>query len=163
MIPEAELIEKEIVLRQLKLPPDVKMARSSLLRWFSLSLGLISPEETRQTAFLVLDAFLHSTFTVKRPPTTLELKEICDRNRLAITGSKGSVNISEKLIRYHIGKLIELGLVERKSNRYFLAKPSFSTPNDYSALFEEVFKRKAEESVTRATKGFQELVKAYTY
>lgn len=163
MIPEAELIEKEIVLRQLKLPPDVKMARSSLLRWFSLSLGLISPEETRQTAFLVLDAFLHATFTVKRPPTTLELKEICDRNRLAITGSKGSLNISEKLIRYHMGKLIELGLVERKSNRYFLSKPSFSTPNDYSALFEEIFKKKAEEAVTRSSKAFQELVKSYTY
>jgi len=163
MIPEAELIEEEIILRKLKLPPDVKLSRVSLLRWFSLALGLISPEETRQTLFLVLAAFLHATFTIKRPPTTLELKEICDRNRLAITGTKGSLNISEKLIRYHMGKLIEIGLIERKSNRYFLIKPSFSTPNDYSALFEEIFKKKTEESVTRASKAFQELAKAYVY
>ena len=40
-LPEAGLVRKTITLREMDLPPEVKLTKKSLLRWFALSTGLI--------------------------------------------------------------------------------------------------------------------------
>ncbi len=110
MIPEAELIRKELILRNLDLPDSVLLTRKSLLRWTCLSLGLISPKETRDKALLIYDSLFTLIFSKKESPTTLEIQ--------AHIKEKTTVLFSEKIIRYHLNRLIALGFLQRKGLNY---------------------------------------------
>ena len=94
------------------LPPSVMLTKRSLLRWFALSFGLLSEQESRDTVLNVLDAVFHFFLTKGKNPTTLELQ--------AYIESKYHKKISEKLLRYHLNRLILLELLQRKQNKYFL-------------------------------------------
>jgi hypothetical protein len=74
MIPEAELIKRELVVRNMALTDEVRLTRKSLVRWIALSLGLISPNESRTIAIDVLDVLLKEFAHGKRP-TTKEIYE----------------------------------------------------------------------------------------
>ena len=43
MIPEAELVRSEFVIRQLDMPPSISLTKKSLLRWVALSLAWLCP------------------------------------------------------------------------------------------------------------------------
>ncbi|MCX6801016.1 MAG: hypothetical protein NTZ73_02415 [Candidatus Diapherotrites archaeon] len=118
VIPEAEYIRKEIILRQLDLPQSVTLTKKSLLRWCSLSLGLISPKESRDKAIIIFDSLFSLLFKKKEKPTTLDVQ--------ASIKKKYSFVVSEKLIRYHLNRLVDLGIIQRKKNRYSI------NPNPYS-------------------------------
>jgi len=109
--PESAYARKEFLLRQLDFPPEVKLAKKSLLRWFALALGLISLQESRTSCLEVLDALFSLTLSKKIAPTTLDIQNFIKE--------KYNKEISEKLIRYHLGKLINIGILERRKNRYF--------------------------------------------
>ncbi len=123
--PESNLIRKEWIVRQMDLPPEVKMTRRSLLRWFALSTGLISPKESRSTILSVLDGLFILLLSKKQNPTTLELQ--------AFLKEKNNVAISEKLLLYHLKRLIDLNLIVRKRKRYFLNPTPSGAPDDLSA------------------------------
>ena len=109
MIPEAELVRGEFLIRQLDMPPSIGLTKKSLLRWVALSLGLISKNESRDKGFLVLDALFYFLFTKKTNPTTLDIQgRIKEKNKL---------EMSEKLIRYHLNRLIETNIIKRKGDR----------------------------------------------
>ena len=109
MLPESRLIKSELIIRELALPDDVKLARKSLIRWIALSLGLVLPNESRKRLLDVLEALIY--FHVKKEsPTT---KDIIAKVQ-EITGKQPY----EKAVYYHLLKLKESGLIVRKKGIY---------------------------------------------
>ena len=53
MIPEAELIRKEVILRKMDFPSNISLTKNSLLRWCALSTGFISPKESRDKGLII--------------------------------------------------------------------------------------------------------------
>jgi len=99
--PESELVRKTFTFRKMDLPPQVLLTKKSLLRWFALSLGLISENESRSTLLEVLDAFFFFVFSKHESPSSKQVREFLAKNR--------NLDISEKLVRYHLNRLCELG------------------------------------------------------
>ena len=118
--PESDLIRKTFTFRKMDLPPSVELTKRSMLRWFALSFGLISEQESRDTVLHVLDALFYFLLSKDRNPSTLDVQ--------AYIAEKHSKKISEKLLRYHLNKLIVLELVSRKSNRYYLNNSPYAEP-----------------------------------
>ena len=86
------------------------MTKRSLVRWFALSFGLISENESRSTILDVLDAVFQFQVSENYSPTTLEL----------LARLKGNQKrIDEKLLRYHLKRLIDVGLLERRKGKIF--------------------------------------------
>ena len=113
MIPEAELIKREILVRNMALPDEVRLTRKSLVRWIALSLGLISPKETRTIAIDVLDVLLKE-FASGKKPTTQEIYEKVQKKR--------KEPVSEKTVYYHLQRIAKMGLIQREKGHYFISK-----------------------------------------
>jgi len=154
MIPEAEFIRKEFILREMDFPESVALTRKSLLRWCSLALGLISPKETREKGFLVLDALFHFLFTKKQHPTTLDLHEYIKE--------KNKTEMSEKLIRYHLNRLIELGVLQRKANKYSInPSPTSEKRDSLKESFNAHVKKKVDTELEQVGEALEKLQKLY--
>jgi hypothetical protein len=154
VIPEAELIRKEIILRQIDLPASVTLTKKSLLRWCCLSLGLISPKETRDKGFLVFDALFTCLFTKKQSPTTLEIK--------SFILEKNSVEMSEKLIRYHLNRIIDLGFIHRDGLVYKInPSPSSEQRESLKESFNAWTKKMVEEETKKIADALDKLQKSY--
>ena len=113
MIPEAELIKREIIVRNMALTDEVRLTRKSLIRWTALSLGLISPKETRTIVIDVLDVILRE-FAHGKKPTTHEIYEKVQKKR--------KETVSEKTVYYHLQRLAKMGLIQREKGQYFISK-----------------------------------------
>lgn len=143
MIPESELVRKEFTIRQMDFPDSIKLTKNSILRWTCLSLGLISKNESRDKGIIIIDALFTLLFKKKINPTTLDIQEYIKE--------KTKVEFSEKIIRYHINRLIELNLIERKNNQYFI-NPSRDSENrksiseSYEAWVEKEIKKEVEQT-----------------
>jgi len=111
---ESKLIERELTLRNLRITQEVVETRRSLIRWLALSLGVISPGESRLSAISVLDAVLYFQFTEKKDPTVEELMAY-------IANAWGAMN--EKTLRYHLLQLKKAGIVDNSKSKYFLTMP----------------------------------------
>ena len=154
MIPEAELIRKEYVIRQIDFPESVSLTKKSLLRWCCLSLGLISPKETRDKGFLVFDALFTFLFTKKTLPTTLDLK--------AFIKDKNNVEMSEKLIRYHLNRVIELGLVVRDGIHYKInSSPTSELRESLKESFLAWSKKNIETEMDKISLALEKMQKSY--
>ena len=123
LVAEADLIESEMTLRQMRLPPEARLTRKSLLRWVALSLGLITPGESRDTILSILDALFYHNFKGKKP-TTRDIKEYIDSNWSETT---------EKTIRYQLGKLRETGFVVKSENTYAFIRAPDAHESDIKA------------------------------
>jgi len=115
------------------------MTRRSLLRWFALSTGLISEKESRSTILEVLDALFVILISQKQNPTTLELQ--------AHLKEKTGKIISEKLLLYHLKRLIDLQLILRKRKKYFINPVPNADSTELHSSFEYWFARQLQESV----------------
>lgn len=113
MIPEAGLIKRELVVRNMALTDEVRLTRKSLVRWIALSLGLISPNESRTIVIDVLDVLLKEFAHGKKPTT----KEIYEK-----VGKKRKDSVSEKTVYYHLQRLANKGLIQREKGQYFISK-----------------------------------------
>ena len=154
MIPESELIRREFILRQVDLPSSVSLTKKSMLRWCCLSLGLISPKETREKGFLVFDALFTFIFTKKQNPTTLEVKDYIKE--------KNSVDMSEKLIRYHLNRLIELGLIQREGLQYKInSSPTSEERNSLKESFNAWTKKQLDEETKKISDALEKMQKMY--
>ncbi len=120
-INEAKFIENEVTLRNLELSNEITETRRSLVRWLALSLGIISPGESRQSAVSVLDSLLYFHFGMQKEPTIEELKEYIGKNW---------EDINEKTLRYHLLQLKKAGLIENSKGRYYIAKHETSNAYD---------------------------------
>ena len=154
MIPEAELVRKEFVIRQMDMPPSIELTKKSLLRWVALSLGLISKNESRDKGFLVLDALFYFLFTKKIEPTTLDIGgRIKEKNK---------IDMSEKLIRYHLNRIIALGIIARSGLKYKVnPAPTSEKRNSLKESFEYWFKKELEKQSIEIASALEKMQKSY--
>lgn len=154
MIPESELIRKEYIVRQIDFPESVSLTKKSLLRWCCLSLGLISPKESRDKGFLVFDALFTFLFTKKNPPTTLDIK--------AFIKEKNNIEMSEKLIRYHLNRLIELGVITRDGIYYKInSSPTSEERTSLKESFNAWTKKELINEIDKISFALEKLQKSY--
>lgn len=151
--PEAGLVRKTFIIKKMDLPPSVQLTKRSLLRWFALSFGLLSGQESRDTVLNVLDALFFFLLGKKQKPSTLELQ--------AYIGEKYHKKISEKLLRYHLNRLIALELLQRKQNRYFLNNSPTSEPGNIVESFNFWVKKPVDESLDEIGKVLSKLSESY--
>lgn len=152
--PEAELIRKTIILRKLDLPPSVLLTKRSLLRWLALSLGLISEKESRTALLEIMDALFYFLLKKEKNPTSEEIKNYLEREK--------HVQVSERLVRYHLNKLISLGLIMRKDGCYCINSAPNAERGDLVASADFYIRKEVEEwnsQIKRALKKFIEFYK----
>ena len=137
--PESELVRKTFTLKQMDLPPSVQLTKRSMLRWFAMSFGLLSEQESRDTVLNVLDSLFYFLLFKKQNPSTIELQ--------TYISDKYGKKISEKLLRYHLNRLIALEFVQRKRNRYFLNNNPSTEPDDLVESFNFWVKKPVNESL----------------
>lgn len=153
-LPEAELIRKTIILRKLDLPPSVLLTKRSLLRWLALSLGLISENESRTALLEIMDALFYFLLKKGKNPTSEEIKNYLEREK--------HMQVSERLVRYHLNKLISLGLLTRKNARYYINPAPNAERDDVAASVDFYIKKEVEEwseQIKRALNKFIEFYK----
>jgi hypothetical protein len=155
MIPEAELIRKEIIVRQLDIPQSVLLTKNSLLRWCALSLGLISPNETRDKGIMIFDALMYFFYFKKHEPSTQEIN--------LYVKEKHSIELTEKLVRYHLGRLIDMGIIQRKDNTYVInPSPESSDRKSLAEAYSYWVKKMLTEETEKTGKALAELEKMYS-
>lgn len=121
MLPESNLIKSELMLRELSLPEEVKLARKSLVRWLALSLGLVLPNESRTLLLDVLETLIYFHARNEKPTT----KDIISK----LETSTGKPPYP-KAVYYHLLRLKESGLLSRKKGVYFFGDGSGKKLND---------------------------------
>ncbi len=150
--PERELIRKTFTIREMDLPPNVLMTKKSMIRWFALSFGLISEKESRDTILEILEVLFYFNFAKKQG---VEADEVYERLK-----SKG-INVTDKLIRYHLKRLADLGLLEKKGKKYLFSASPDSEREDIKAGFEHNAGNKIRESVERIGSILEKIKMSY--
>lgn len=133
MLPESKLIKNELIIRELVLPEEVKMARKSLLRWVALTLGLLLPNESRRLMLDVLEALIQY-HVLNQQPTT---KDIIEKIK-QLSGE----DPYPKAVYYHLLKLKEIGLISRTKGQYTLGDGSGKKLNE---VFKEFYTGKIQD------------------
>ena len=132
MLNEAELIESENTLRKLRVDSEVLETRRSIARWLALTLGIINPGESRQSAIAVLDALIYFQFVKQADPNVEQLKEYIAENW---------EGINEKTLRYHLLRMKKMGFIENSQGRVYFSMPPkgdrFDPANVFGALLEK--------------------------
>lgn len=152
-VPESELVRKTFTVKKMDLPPSVLLTKRSLLRWFALSFGLLSEQESRDTVLNVLDGVFHFLLAKGKNPTTLELQAYID--------GKYRRKISEKLLRYHLNRLILLELLQRKQNKYFLNSSPFHERDSVVDSFNHWIRKPVNESLDEIEKVLGKISQSY--
>ena len=152
-LPEAGLVRKTITLREMDLPPEVKLTKKSLLRWFALSTGLISEKESRTTGLDILDALFYLQLSKNRQPTTQDIQQLIK--------SKRGREVSEKLIRYHLKRLIDLGFLRRKKNKYLFNNAPEGEMTDLRSSYQHWVSKNVLRSLENTEKVLEQLSKKY--
>lgn len=150
--PEAELVRKTFTLRQMDLPPQVLDTKRSLVRWFALSFGLLSEKESRSTILDVLDALFTLQLSKKSSPTTAQLLQ-----HLKATEKK----IDEKLLRYHLKRLLDVDLLERRKGRLSFVVDPHAEKGDIVAGFRHNIGIPVQESVQRISFALGKIKEKY--
>ncbi|MFP3278741.1 MAG: hypothetical protein RXP92_00285 [Candidatus Micrarchaeota archaeon] len=148
MLNEAELIENEITLRDMRLTKEVLETRRSIARWLALSLGIINPGESRLSAIAVLDALLYFQFIKKLDPNIAELKEYINNNWQ---------NINEKTLRYHLLRLKKMGIIENSQGKFYFKMPEIGDKYDVEAWANNLFKEEFNNVINKVKEAVNEL------
>lgn len=149
-MPEAKLINSEVVVRDMQLTDEVKMTRKSLLRWVALSMGLISPNESRDTVIMLFEALLHYSFRGKEP----------DVHQIMEYVQKAGAKTGEKTVRYHLLQLKKRKLLESSGGKYRFVVPPDTGAKDVGESLEYAYVGQVNSSfgkVKQAVKRLKEL------
>jgi len=149
VIPESKFIKNEITLREMSLPDEVKLTRKSLIRWIALSLGLISPNESRKLMLDILEV-LFLFHIQKEQPTT---KDILSKLK-EMTGKEAN----PKAVYYHLLKLKEAGVISRKKGNYCIGEGEWSK---LSEQFKQLYNKRSDEAFTKIDDAFSKLETTY--
>ncbi len=164
-IPEAKYIRNEVILRDMQLTQDVKLARKSLIRWIALSLGLISPNETRTLMLDILESLFYFHFKEREPG----INEIVDK---VVSISRGRKSKGEegkldertrvaKAVRYHLLQLKNKGLIERKKGNYTFVVDPMGETNDLSSAVEYIYRANSEPALEKVKTAIKTLERSY--
>ncbi len=143
MLPEAKMIRSEMVLREMALTSDVKLTKKSLVRWLALSLGLISPKESRDSLLAVLEVLISAHFANEQ----LTTKQIIER----ATSEKP---LDEKTVYYHLQRLVNSGLITRNKGMYYFGD---DTEKDLGKVIKNVYGQKFESAFRNIEEAFESL------
>lgn len=149
MIPESKFIKNEITLREMALPEEVKLTRKSLIRWLALSLGLISPNESRKLMLDILEV-LFLFHVQKEQPTTKDI--------LAKLGEITGKPQNEKAVYYHLLKLKEAGVITRKKGAYNIGEGDWVK---LSEQFKQLYSKRSDEAFDKIDEAFSKLEATY--
>ncbi|MDO8538420.1 MAG: hypothetical protein Q7S21_06045 [archaeon] len=152
--PEAELVKKTVILRQMDLPPNIKLTKRSMLRWFALSIGLISEKESRSTVLDVVDAvFSLQLGSDAKPCSTTDVQDFIKL--------KYNKQISEKLLRYHLNRMIDLGLLLRKKQKYVFNYAPYAEKNELRKAFNHHITSNIHKTLNDVEDVFEQLTESY--
>lgn len=151
--PESEWVRSSLFLRALDFPPEAGLTKTGQLRWLCLSLGLLSEHESRDTVLEVLDGILTLVVQRKESPSTAELS--------AWIEGHSKKPVSEKLLRYHVNRFIEMGLLVRKNQRLFLNQSPEGARFDLVDAFSFGVKRPAADTLNQIEKVLEKLSAHY--
>ena len=152
-LPEANLVRKTFTIREMDFPPDVKLTKKSLLRWFALATGLISEKESRTTFLDVLDALFYLQLSRKLKPTTQDIQKIIK--------DKKKKEVSEKLVRYHLKRLIDIDFLRRKKNRYVFNNAPDAELKDLKAAYQHWVSKNVAKTLINTEKVLEQLSDKY--
>ncbi|MEK6972955.1 MAG: hypothetical protein AABW72_02875 [archaeon] len=152
-LPESDLIRKTLTIRQMDVPPSTALTKRAMLRWFALAIGQISENESRDTGVNVIDAVFYFLISKRKQPTTLEVIEYIKE--------KHKKEMSEKLTRYHLNKLIDLGFLQRKGNKYMLNAAPLAERDDLKQSFEHWSAKTFQEGIVNIKLVLDKLVESY--
>ncbi|MGB9732593.1 MAG: hypothetical protein ACP5JN_01365 [Candidatus Micrarchaeia archaeon] len=148
MLNEAELIENEITIRDMRLTKEVLETRRSIARWLALSLGIINPGESRLSAVAVLDALLYFQFIKKIDP------DVGDLTRYISTNWQ---SINEKTLRYHLLRLKKMGIIENSQTKFYFKTPSTGEKYDVELWANSLFKEEYNNVISKVKEAVNEL------
>jgi len=152
-MPESQLIESELILRDMQLSRDVRLTKASLVRWLALAMGLVSPNESRTTMLELFEALVQLQFGEKTDP---DIRQIMDAIK-----DGGNGDVTEKAVRYHLLRLKTLGLVDRKHGKYFFTVSPLSEKYDLPGTIDYVFKRKSDIAISKMKDAARELQESF--
>jgi len=153
-MPESELIRGECLVRELQFNGDARMTRKSLVRWLALSLGLISPNETRAGLLEVLEALLHFHFRKMQGGGDPDISQLLEKVKEI---RKGEPN--PKAVRYHLLQLKKLGIVEAKKRKYRFALSPMQEDDDLATALSYVYRQRMDSSFEKIRKALSLLEK----
>lgn len=153
-LPESPLIRGECLVRDLQFNEDVKMTRKALVRWLALSLGLISPNETRTGLLEVFEALLYFHFGKRQGGDDPDIYQI-----LAKIEELGKRPPNPKAVRYHLLQLKKLGIIESKMRKYRFVLSPTQENDDLGEAVSHAYRQRFELSFGKISKAFRALEK----
>lgn len=152
-LPESSLVRKTFTIKEMDLPPSVKLTKRSLLRWFALSFGLISEKESRNTVLDVLDSVFFFQLKKKIDPSSLDV--------LNYLKEKHKRKVSEKLVQYHLNRLIALELLKKKNSKYSFNPSPYGERKDFKASFNYYVRNSLDKSLKDLEEVVERLQESY--
>ena len=155
-MPESELIRGECLVRELQLREDVRLTRKGLVRWLALSLGLISPKESRIGLLEVLEALLFFHYRRRETKSDPDIHQLLEKIK--------EIRKSEpnpKAVRYHLLQLKRLGLVETKKRRYRFALSPMQEDDDLAEGLSHVYRQRMDASFEKMKRALSLLEKTW--
>jgi len=155
-MPESELIRNECLVRDLQFNDEVKMTRKSLVRYLALSLGLISPNETRTGLLEVFEALLYFHFERKRGGADPDIYQLLEKVKEI---RKEEPN--PKAVRYHLLQLKKLGIIEAKKRHYRFCLSSLQENDDLASALAHTYRQRMDASFEKIRRAISFLEKAH--
>jgi len=147
-MPEAHLIRGECLVRDLQFNEDVKLTRKALVRWLALSLGLISPNETRAGLLEVLEALLHFHFKRKHGGADPDIYQLLEKVKEIRRGEP-----NPKAVRYHLLQLKKLGIIEAKKRKYRFALSPMQEDDNLASALSYAYRQRIDSSFEKIKKA----------
>ena len=149
-LPESSLIRQEHIVRDMQLLSEVKLTKRGLIRYLALSLGLISPNESRTLMLDIFEALCGAHFAHEEP----DINQLMDRIN-ALRPSETPAQI--KAVRYHLHVLKEKGILTRKEGHYRFTLPPMAEKNDLGEALEYVYLNNTKNALEKMKKALQTL------
>jgi len=153
-MPESSLIRQEHVVRDMQLLGEVKLTRRALVRYLSLSLGLISPNETRTLMLDIFEGLLKAHFAGEEP----DIHRLMD---LINSVRKKDDPAQVKAVRYHLHQLKERGILARKAGRYKFSLPPMAENNDLGEALQYLYLTNTKNAFEKVKKALNSLQTMY--
>ena len=155
-MPESELIRGECLVRELQLREDVRLTRKGLVRWLALSLGLISPKESRTGLLEVLEALLFFHYRRRETKCDPDIHQLLEKIKEI---RKGEPN--PKAVRYHLLQLKRLGIIETKKRRYRFVLAPMQEDEDLAESLSHVYRQRMDASFEKMKRALSLLEKTW--
>lgn len=154
-MPESSLIRGECLVRELQLNEEVRLTKKGLVRWLALSLGLISPNESRTGLLEVLEALLFFHYGGKGGRVEPDIHQI-----LAKVKEIRKNEPNPKAVRYHLLQLKRLGIIEAKKRKYRFCLAPMQENDDLAFALSYVYRQRMDACFEKVRKALSQLEKS---